>query len=1118
MDLVHLHTHTNMSMLDALQSVDELFDRVKELGHKAVAISDHGVLSSFHDAYKAYKRTGVKFLPACEMYFVHSYDSFRGEKNRKRTERRKHIVLIAQNNTGYRNLLKLNYLGFKHYVVSMGKVFPRISWDILEDLSEGIIATSACGGGILAEFLIKDDYEKAIENAKRLANIFDDRFYIEIQPHNFKRDNLDQIWLNNQLIKIARELDLPLVVGSDAHYLKREHAKIHDILLAIGSKKSITDPSRHSYGIDEYYVKDVNEVFSFLKEHHGEEVATEAVENTSKIADRCENPDYMEPSGNHLPIFNCKEERDYDEFLRWQNKKGFSGLDEDKAFMRFRIVKGFKKKFRNMNKEERKIRWDRVKKELKVLEGNGFSSYMLITSDYIRWAKENGILVGCGRGSVGNSIIAYLLNIHTIDPIEYDLVFERFQNAEKKDLPDIDTDFTSEGRDRVIQYVREKYGEDNCAHVSNLNKYTPKSVIPDLIKTLRDTIPGLVPPGKHYVSVSDHIKSLIPEENKEGKPVKTLKEAISLSPKLRQFLESEPELQKYSDFLIGLPKTFSVHAGGLIIADKKIYEYAPVRVDKDGTSAVQYEKERCEKEGLIKMDFLAISNLDIIDETFKNIRKLGLKNTPTQMEDIPLNDKETYKMIQNGHTKCVFQLGKSSIMSVLCKKLKPKNILDIAMVNALGRPSAKEIRDTFINRRNGVEEIKYPHSSLKRALSKTYGLAVTEEQLLLLSSSVSGFTLNKADGLRKLTKLKGKNPKLAEQLEQDFIDGAIKTHQMEKTLAKYIWDHYVSAFGGYGFNLSHAIFYSINGYITAYLKRHYPSAFMAAYLKVKTERGGISKDDEIEVAKKECKRLGLEIIPPDINNSKVGYEVLDNKRIIMGFYAIKGMGGKAIENVVKNQPYVDMKDFLHRTDARTVNKTKIEVLTKAGCFDSFGLTRQSIFMRAVSERARLKTNLRKKEKDGYDTDLALDEFECNIIGKEWDKKELLMYEKQVLGELISGNIDDLYPNFFIRQDNYSLSSLRSLPSGSSIMLECIVKSLSREIRLKSGKNRGKVMGKYNIEDLFGNSSELTVWPDDYSKIKEVFVDGIPIKIVGTINEYNGSKSVILNKVQSIYRE
>jgi len=1564
-DFAHLHTHNNFgSMLDALQSVDDLFDLVKLKGQKALAVTDHGTLAAHFDAYKAYKRTGIKFIPGCEQYFVHSYDIIEpeaGKKGRKRTEKRKHIVLLSQNEKGYKNLLKINYIGFQHFVVSMGRVFPRISWEVLEEYNEGIIATSACGNGILAKFIFEDKYDEAVKYATKLANIFKDRFYLEIQPHDLKDDYFSQIKLNNNLIKMSKELELPLVVATDAHYLTKEDAKVHDVLMAINSKKPVDDPDRHRYGIDEFYVKDGDEVYDFLLKHHGIEVAEEAVLNTIKIVDRCDNPDYLESKENHLPIFDPSKEKDFEEFMKWRRKSNIpEDLSQDKAYMRFHIIKGFKKKFGHFNKEERTKRWNRIKKELKILEGNNFSSYMLITEDMINWAKNNNILVGIGRGcttketkvltqngfkninevnigekvythtgnikevldvfkydidedcvsistqyscgqlvftknhrllvskkmetkegklhrlygshknythhirgdnlkwigageieagdflftpaikrtiikpksidlsqfandkytirsryiskeyyknrsvsniniskntklslktiakykrssirnekiysylqtlgisyenwtkekdivkykrfipankdfyyilgrwigdgtyksdknysyyisfscnikdsgidrihnffdnlgfvckkyikgncveiciydkilvnlfnslfpeykktsdtkylgffrclpntllrslieglidsdgyrrgktstiitssnrlmfeirealiylntpssvifrkggewkvddkiynrkdaysiefslnlisnvrkrnirkdgffskvlqvsnvkpnkvfdisveddfsyitqnyashnSVGGSMIAYLLGIHGVDPLDYGLLFERFQNAHKKDLPDIDTDFTSSGRDKVQEYVREKYGRDHCAQVSNINTYTPKNVIPDLVKSMRNVMPGLIPEGTNYVKVAEAIKAAIPEQDKDGKKVKTLERAMELSPILKNFADRCPELMEYADKIVGMPKEYSTHAAGMVVSDIPIFDFAPLRIDKNNEIAVQYEKNRCEEEGLVKMDFLAISTLDIIDESFKNIRNLGIENAPSQMEDIPINDIDTYNMIQKGQTKCVFQLGKSGIMAILCKKIKPNNILDIAIINALGRPAAaakdgiKGTRDEYIDRRIGKKDITYPHESLSGPLGETYGLAITEEQLMSIAGEVAGWDLNKADKLRKFTKIKGKDPDFALKLEAEFIEGMMQTHKVEYELAKEVWDKYVSGFGGYGFNKSHAVFYSINGYITAYLKCHYPAAFLAAYLKVKTAKGGISRDDEINGAKAECRRLGVTIIPPDINKSKSGYEVLDEKTIVMGLAAIKGMGDKALDEIIKKQPFSSFVDFLYRVDGRIINKSKIEALSKAGCFDSLDVNRKDIHDEGKKVRDKMNTFLRKKIKDGYDVDMVIDEFPFKLSGNEWSKQEKLRYEQEVLGELVSGNINDLFPNFFTKNNITYISRLKNLPNRHVILIEVIIKAFLREFKIKNGRSAGKLMGKYLIEDVMGSDVELTLWPEDYAKYKNHMKIGKPARISCEVSDYNGTKTLILKEVINIY--
>jgi DNA polymerase-3 subunit alpha len=710
-------------------------------------------------------------------------------------------------------------------------------------------------------------------------------------------------------------------------------------------------------------------------------------------------------------------------------------------------------------------------------------------------------------------MVAYLLGIHNVDPLEYGLLFERFQNAYKKDLPDIDTDFTSAGRDLVQEYCRDKYGRDRCAQVSNINTYTPKNIIPDLVKSMRNVMPGLIREGENYVAVSDAIKSAIPDEDENGNKVKTLEHAMRLSAPLRQFAERCPELMEYADALIGLPKEYSTHAAGMVISDIPIVEFAPLRIDKNGEVAVQYEKNRCESVGLVKMDFLAISTLDIIDETFKNIRRLGVMDGPQQMEDIPLNDEKTYKMIQQGHTKCVFQLGKSSMMVALCKEIKPKNILDIAAVNALGRPSSKNERNEYTARRFGTKKVSYLHSSLENSLKQTYGLCIMEEQLMGVAQDVAGWDLNKADGLRKLTKLKEKGKDLALKLEVEFIDGTMKKHGVTHEEAKKIWDEVVSKFSGYGFNLSHAVFYSINGYITAYLKCHYPAAFLAAYLKVKAESGGITKDDEVSMAKAECRRLGIKIMPPDINSSGAGYNVLDAKTIVMGFSAIKGLGVKAIGELVSKQPFSTFVDFLSRVDARIINKSKLEAIAKAGGFDSLGVTRKAVHEEAKKLRDRLMAFLKRKTKDGYDAMMAADEFPGSLTSNEWTRQETLRHEQDVLGELVSGTLNDLFPGFFSESGTTPIARLRSLPDRHNIVVEFVVRSLLREFKIKNGKYKGQPMIKYKVEDMFGSETELTVWPSSYESAKKVMREGRPIRAQCQVSDFNGTKTLMLRSIE-----
>lgn len=1096
-DFVNIHAHSNLgSMKDGLSNIDDFFGKVKELGQKAVALTDHGYQAGYFDAYNASKKHGVKFIPGVEAYFVETYEMLENDKGKLVHDKRRHITLLASNHEGYKNLLKMCFAGFQNKVVVMGKVFPRIDWENLEKYSNGVICCSGCSGGVLNYWLRKGDYIKAKERAKKLFSIFKDRFFIEIHAHPLKIGDIDQIELNNSLIKIARELNLPITVGADTHYLTKKDAEYHDIMLAINEKRPVDDPDRFRYGIDEFYVKTGEQVYDFIKQHHGNKVAEETVSNTVRIADMCEEPDYMEQKGNHLPIFPVKDEPNYEKFLVWKKSKKLELLANDAAYMRYKCVGAFKERYGSLPKEERKLRWERVIKELKILEGNNFSSYMLIVADFIRWAKDQGILVGAGRGSCGGSMVAYLLGIHTVDPIEYGLLFERFQNAYKTSLPDIDTDFTSAGRDSVKEYVLHKYGTENCAQVSNINYYTPKNVIPDLVKSLRNVMPNLIPAGTHYVKVSDTIKDAISAD------AKTIEEALETSNGLRIIAQQEPRLIEYASQIVGLPKEYSTHAAAMVISNIPIVEFAPLRIDKNNAVAIQYEKDRCEAIGLVKIDFLAISTLDIIDQAFINIRKLYGEG-PEQLEDIPMDDEETYKMLQDGQTSCVFQLGKSGIMPTLCKKLKPKNIIDIAAINALGRPSCKAERETYAYRRFGKEEIVYLHPSLK-CLEETYGIPVFEEQLMNVAQNVAGWDLNKADGLRKMTKLKAKGKDLAEKLEIEFISDSMETHKMSYEKAKEIWDRLILPYSAYGFNKSHAIFYSILGYITAYLKRHYPAAFLAAYLKVKTAGNAIGRDEEIVIAKTECRRLKLNILPPDINKSTEGYEVVDKNTIVMGIKAIKGLGEKAVVELVAKQPYNSFEDFLYRTEGRIVNKSKLEALAKAGCFDNLNISRKWVCEEGKKARDKLNAYVRKNGNIG--------DYSIKIGQDDWTKREKLQNEMEVLDEMVSGNLEDLYPNFFIKSGVTPLSRIKRMPDRHEITTEVVIKAILRDFKIKNGRNAGRSMLKYQVEDLNGTQSEMTVWPDYYEFAKKYLVSGSPLRAKCQINEYNGTKSLVLQKV------
>jgi DNA polymerase-3 subunit alpha len=1138
-NFVHLHAHTSIgSMQDAMTSVNDMFKRAKEMGQPAIALTDHGTMAAVFDARKASKKHGVKYIPGCETYFVNDIN------NKK--EKRRHLILLAKNEIGYRNLLKLNYEGFMNfqYVPFLRKVFPRIDWKLLEQYHEGIICLTACGSGPLARTILEYDesgecdkeecYISALKIASRLKSIFGNDLYLEMQPHDLKvfkhvrktgeveKDAhgepivvLDQQYLNQKLVQISGELDISLVATCDVHYLDKEDAEIHDMLMAINEKKSLSDTTRHRYEVEEFYMKNGGEVINYFTEKFNRKLAIEICNNTVEIANQCEDSSYIDSSEIRFPKFDAKSEDDYPEFLKWKKEQKSNGIPEDQAFMRFRCVKAFKKKYGHLKGEKKKEYKQRMVEEIKVLEFHNFSSYMLITSDSIIKAKEHGIRVGPGRGSVGGCFVGNLLGIHEVDPMQYGLLFERFHNREKTSYPDIDSDLSPAGRVWAVKYITEKYGKYQVAHVSNLSTMTPKVVIKDVARSLE-----LGGGRSEAFKIANAITDSIPAE------AKTFDDALQMSKKFRDFCAEYPDLEKFGRKLVGLEKTFSTHAAGIVISDIDLSTYVPLRCDKDGTVSVQYEKNRCESVGLIKMDFLGLEHLKVLDSTIENARALGME-CPDTDDLAPFDDQGVWDMLSSGKAVCVFQMG-SPHMRALCKRIRPQNIEDLSLVNALGRPSAGESktgrptpRDTYIARRDGKQKVTFKHQCIKDALENTLGICVYEEQLAKLAKFAAGWDLNKADGLRKFTKLKGKNPTLAAKVQEDFINDTVKFSKLSKKDATAIWEEIIEPFSGYGFNKAHGIFYSLNGYHTAYYKHHFPAPFMAAVLRSEIEKPS-SNEEKIKLYKKEAARMGIAIKAPDINKSGEFFTVLDEKTIAMGLAAVKGVGVKAVQNIIETRnehPFVSFSDFLYRTNSRVVQKSVIQALAKAGCLDSFGITRKSAFDNYANVRTKANKYIEKVATSGVDPwNLMLEwewtEREKKILGnEEWNKKEILEAEGETLGDYISGDINDLYGGFFSKKGT-PLKKLKKLAEGTPIRVEVIVENISTQ-RTKSGKNKGNAYGSCTVMDQNKDSVTMKVWSNSWKHVKDQLKIGRPIRALCRVNVYKGNHMLVLSTLEQV---
>jgi DNA polymerase-3 subunit alpha len=1114
---VSLHNHTEQgSPLDGMNDVGLLFEKAKELDHPSIAITDHGTMTAHYDAYKASQKTGVKLIPGMEVYFAPDLSE----------KKSNHMVLVPKTERGYKNILRLNYEAYNNQASGyMGKLTPRISWNHIEEFNEDIFCLTACSNGVLSRDIVQDRLDKAEENVLRLKSVFKDRLFLEIQPHALKTDdgNVDQVKLNDTLIGLSRKHDIPYVATCDAHYLDRDHAKYHDMMLAIKDKKPLSDPNRFRYGVQEMYLKPFHEITDFFGNH----VGTIAMNNSLKIAAACEEPHYLKSRGAILPQFPVKHQQDYIEFKVWW-QENCEELPEDKAYLRYRCVEGFKLFTDGFSPEKKRDYWNRVKYELSVLELHNFSSYMLIVADYINWANNNGVIVGPARGSGAGSLVAFLIGITKVDPIKYNLLFERFHNKQKKSFPDIDSDFSHP--DKVKAYIKERYGKEYVAQISNWSTLSPKVVLKDVARSLE--IGG---DKSSAFEIANHLTSIMPD-------VHTIEEAIDGNKEFAKFMQKYPDVKEFSTKLQNLTRQWSVHAAGVVIGDRPLYEMVPLRIGVDEDSgetvtATQWEKTRAEEFGLVKMDVLGLKTLIIISETLKYIEETTGKKIG--IDEIPLDDPKTYKMISKGDNLGVFQLESS--LSPLCMKIKPTDVDTVAAINALGRPSCPpEQRKAYIQRRFGIEKIRYTHPTLERALKDTYGISLYEESMMSIARDCAGWDLNEADNLRKLTKLKGKDPELALKTEANFIKGCMEHSKMTYEEAQEVWEHEISSFSGYGFNKSHAISYSIISVQTAWLKCHYPTEFMCATLNLTDPNS-----DGAQEYLAECKRLGIVITPPDINKGAENYKVIDDKKIATGFAAVKGVGPAAISQLLKAQPFEDFCDFLLKGNSiickgeteeeeetvtpamdwvgtgnalpKTckiesqpfIGKGSIQSLAACGALDVFGRTRKDIYDNFDSYRTKVK-NAIKKGKMIKDSDLGRTE-------EEWERKEFLYNEREVMGRTLSGDTHEIFKGFFKGgSDTFKFKDIKFMKVKSKVKVEGIVKALSKEFKIKNGKNIGRKFGKYLIEDLEGNTIGLTLWTEDYEKYVTTLKDGIPFKAICEIGEYMEEKSLNLVEMLEVF--
>lgn len=1064
-DYVHLHNHTHHSLLDGLSKVPDLVSRVKELGMDACAITDHGTMSGAIEFYKSANDQGIKPIIGIEAY-VAARTRFDREPGKDKA--RYHLILLAINETGYQNMMQLtskaNLEGMYYK--------PRIDHDLLEEFNEGIIALSACASGELGENLRMDNYEEAKRVAEWYKSIFGDRYYLELQDHGHPDHPHAwdvQVKINGYLEKLSKELDIPCVVTSDGHYLSHDDQEAHEILLCVGTAAFLSDQNRMSLKDFELHVTDPVEIIERWQDRN-----PEAVANTKRIADRANLT--IELGGILIPKYptpNGETEKEYLDTLVYRGMGvRYAGIDVDIAMTMSNA---------DIRKKLKPEETERLDMELGVLDKMGYNGYFLIVQDFINWGKSQGIIFGPGRGSAAGSIIAYALNITDLDPLKYDLLFERFLNPDRISMPDIDIDIQDTRRNEVIQYCAEKYGSSRVANIVTFGKMAARAAVRDVARVLQ------VPYGE-----SDRLSKMIPPPV-QGRHI-PLAVSVREDPDLKAEYESNPTAKEVFDYAIRLEGTIrshGVHAAGVVIAPDDIVKYAPLEMAQKGVVATQYPMGPVEELGLLKMDFLGLSNLTIINNALRIIKKVY--KDEIVLSEIPLDDEATYKLFQRGDTTGVFQLESAGMKRYL-RELKPTSFDDIIAMVALYRPGPMQFIDSFIKRKHGEEVISYLDKGMENSLKNTYGILVYQEQFMQISKEWSGFTGGQADTLRKA--VGKKNIELMRKVKIDFVDGAIKTSGADRRVAEKFWDQ-LEEFANYCFNKSHAACYGLISYWTAYLKAHYPDAFMAALMT--------SDEDDIErlaIEINECKKMGITVMPPDVNESFVEFAVVPNEnKIRFGMAAVKGVGVGAVEEILRARQesrFEGIEDFAKRVSTSKFNKKAWESLIKTGGFDQFG-DRSDLLYNLENIQA-FASKVQKEALNGQ-TDLFGNLTDDTSIKRtvslqsapaKHTSRERLAWERELLGLYISAHPLDEYHEYLSEQ-TVSLGTLTSGMDNKRATIGGIITSV-RSIITKSGTKMAFVA----IEDKFGES-ELIIFPDLYKQIGPDLGVDMVVRATGRLN-------------------
>ena len=1061
MSFVHLHVHTEYSLLDGACRIDRMMDRVKELGQDTIAITAHGVMYGCIDFYKAAKAAGIKPIIGCEVYVARRKmgDRIHGVDNDPY-----HLVLLCKNRTGYENLCYMVSQAFLRGFY--GK--PRIDLDLLRERHEGLIALSACLAGAIPQYLMAESYEEAKKYALTMAEIMGaGNFYLELQDHGLS----EQQAVNQGVRRIARETGLPLVVTNDAHYLRREDAKMQDVLLCIQTGKTVDDENRMRFPSDDFYLKSEQELRELFPG------CGEAFENTVKIAEKC-NLDFVFHE-YHLPSFPVPE--------GYTNEEYFRKLCYD----------GFRERYPEPPREYK----DRLEYEIGVISRMGYVNYYLIVWDFIHYAKKSGIPVGPGRGSGAASIVAYCMHITEVDPMKYALIFERFLNPERVSMPDFDTDFCQERRGEVIEYVMGKYGADHVAQIATFGTMAARGAIRDVGRALNFSY-----------AETDVVAKLVPST-----PHITLKEAIESSPKLKEMYQNDGRIQTLVDTamsLEGMPRNTSTHAAGVVITADPVYSYVPLSTN-DNTVVTQYTMTTIEELGLLKMDFLGLRNLTVIRDAEEQIQK---QNPNFFIDKIPDNDPETFAMLAEGKTQGVFQLESAGITGV-CINMKPTSIEDLTAIVALYRPGPMDSIPAFIANKLDPRNIRYKTPLLEPILKVTYGCIVYQEQVIEIFRSLGGYTMGQADNIRRA--ISKKKMKVIEAERKVFvygdpeqnISGAIAKGVSEQA-AQSIYDEIVD-FANYAFNKAHAVCYAVVSYQTAYLKCHYPRQYMAALMT-----SVLDSAEKISGYIAECKEIGIATLPPDINHSDDHF-IVEGDCIRFGLGAVKNVGHGLIRTMVgkRNEggPFKTLEEFLERMGEGELNKRAVENFIKCGAMDCFGYHRSELLSVYESMMDSVSSSRRKNldGQMGLFSMLSEEDAAASIpIPKkaEFPRAELMAMEKETTGIYISGHPMDDYRNYLKGTSVVPISALTGEESQFKDEQIVSIAGIVQTIKMKMTRNNS-MMAYVTVEDDTA-SIELIVFSNALNEHGGYLRENAPVVVVGKLSVREDKEpQIIVNRVR-----